>query len=71
MTSAPMGEIPKFIRRLMPAASDEEMQEATETFKQYMTVVRRIYERITLERIELDSSDRQSCDRVKDIDPNV
>jgi hypothetical protein len=66
-----MGEIPKFIRRLMPAASDEEMQEATETFKQYMTVVRRIYERITLERIELDSSDRQSCDRVKDIDPNV
>ena len=65
------GHVPKFIRRLMPSASDEELREATETFKQYMAVVRRIYERITLERIELDSSDRQGCGRVRDVDPNV
>jgi len=51
--------VPKFIRRLLPSASEEELHEATENFKQYMAVVRRIYERITLERIELDSSDRQ------------
>lgn len=63
--------VPKFIRRLMPSASEEELREATETFTQYMAVVRRIYERITLERIEFDSSDRQWCGRVRDVDPNV
>lgn len=60
MTSESDGEIPKFIRRLMPTSSELELREATDTFKQYMAVVRRIYERITLERIEADSSDRQS-----------
>lgn len=71
MTNEPMDEIPKFIRRLMSTSSEEELREATETFKQYMAIVRRIYERITSEKIELDSSDRQRCDRVRDIDPNV
>lgn len=55
----------------MPSASEEELYEATENFKQYMAVARRIYERITLERMELDSSDRQSCGRVKGVDHNV
>lgn len=55
----------------MPTGSEVELREATETFKQYMAVVRRIYERVTLERIEADSSDRQSCGRVQNIHPNV
>jgi hypothetical protein len=71
MPSEPDGEIPKFIRRFMPTGSEVELREATETFKQYMAVVRRIYERVTLERIEADSSDRQSCGRVQNIHPNV
>jgi hypothetical protein len=62
--------VPKFIRRLMPSASEEELHEATENFKQYMAVVRGIYERIALERIELDLSDRQWCGRVRDVDHN-
>jgi hypothetical protein len=71
MESEAAGEVPKFIRRLMPNASPEELREATETFKQYMAIVRRIYERVTLERMEFDSSDRSDCGRVGDIDPNV
>jgi hypothetical protein len=55
----------------MPTASEDELREATDTFKRYMSIVRRIYERITLERIELYSSDRPECDRVRDIDHNV
>lgn len=58
MPSGPNGEIPKFIRRLMPTASEVELREATETFKQYLAVVRRIYERVTLESIKANSSDR-------------
>jgi hypothetical protein len=71
MASETDGEIPKFIQRLMPTASEAELREATETFKQYMAVVRRIHQRITVERIEADSSDCQSCGRVPNIHPNV
>ncbi len=63
--------VPKFIRRLMPSASEEELQAATETFLQYMGLVRRIYERITLERMEADSASRKSRDTLKDVQPDV
>jgi len=49
--------VPQFIRRLMPDASDVELREATETFIQYMAVVRRIYERLTQKSGQSDSQD--------------
>jgi hypothetical protein len=38
--------IPKFIRRLMPNATEGELREATDNFRQYMSVIERIYQRI-------------------------
>jgi hypothetical protein len=64
--SIPNQPVPRFIRRLMPHASEEELQAATDTFLQYMALTRRIYERVTLERAELDSSDMPDCDNIGD-----
>jgi len=63
MATEPTGEIPNFIRRLLPTATEQELDEATGTFKQYMAVV--------LERIELDSSDQGMCDRVRNVDHTI
>jgi len=38
--------IPTFIRRLMPDASESELQEGTNNLTQYLSVVRRIFERM-------------------------
>lgn len=38
--------VPAFIRRLMPGASEEELQEATENWLAYMGVIWRIHERL-------------------------
>lgn len=38
-------QIPSFIRRRMPNASEAELIEAIETFKRYIEVAIRIYER--------------------------
>jgi hypothetical protein len=55
----------------MPHASEEELQAATDTFLQYMALTRRIYERITLERAELDSADMPDCDTIGDAHHDV
>jgi hypothetical protein len=55
MTTERKDVVPKFIRRLMPQATEAELQEATETFKQYMAVALRIYTR--LKREARDSPD--------------
>jgi hypothetical protein len=50
-------DVPGFIRRLMPRASETELREATDTFKRYMHVVRDICERINVESTGKDSPD--------------
>ena len=57
MSSWQEGTIPKFIRRAMPDASEAELLEATATFKEYMAVVLRIYQRIHREASDSDSHD--------------
>ena len=64
MTDDSLNEIPKFIRRVMPEANEAELREATETFKQYMAIVLRVYERVKQERLGSDSPDGGSCGRV-------
>jgi hypothetical protein len=64
-------QIPKFITRLMPFATAEEQATAAERYFQYLSVARRIHERLMLERIELDSSDKAFRDRITDINPDV
>jgi hypothetical protein len=68
MTNDQPPQVPKFIRRLMAGASEQELLDATENFKRYMAVVRRIYERVTSERLELDSSEKQRFGRIRDDD---
>jgi hypothetical protein len=41
--------VPSFIRRLMPDASQAELQQATENFEEYMIVVRDIHRRLQSE----------------------
>jgi hypothetical protein len=48
----------------MPTAGDAELQEATQTFKDYMAVVLRMYERIKQEEAR-DSPKIESQDRVR------
>lgn len=48
--------IPKFIRRLMPAASDAELQAAADTFRRYLAVVIRMHNRIEREQMDQDST---------------
>jgi hypothetical protein len=55
MPSEQKGDIPKFIRRVMPGATDVELQEATETLKQCMAVALRIYTRTKREERGTDS----------------
>lgn len=45
----PLPIVPSFIRRIMPDASEIELQEAAENFKEYMTVVLGIYRRLKSE----------------------
>ena len=57
-------QIPKFIKRLMPAANEIELNEAAETFKQYMAIVARIYERIRQDQPFSDSRESDPYGRV-------
>ena len=41
--------IPKFVRRVMPEASERELRDATEALEQYMAAVLRIHERLARE----------------------
>jgi len=55
--------IPSFIRRLMPAASEEELFAATDRMRQYLAIVMRIHERLERERVERDSRESVEDDR--------
>jgi hypothetical protein len=61
-------EIPQFIRRVMPKATEAELREATAHFDEYMAVVWEIFERIKQERGDSDSPNSRVCDRFDDID---
>jgi hypothetical protein len=45
MTTERKDVVPKFIRRIMPNATDAQLREATDNFKQYMAIALRIYMR--------------------------
>lgn len=57
MSTQPAEVIPKFVRRVMPGASEVELRKATEALKQYMVVVLRIHERLEREAAQGDSRD--------------
>jgi hypothetical protein len=63
MTDDPK-EVPKFVRRLMPTATEAEHHEATQNFKEYLAVVWRMYERIKRERVTADSPKSETHARV-------
>ncbi len=71
MADDPINEIPKFIRRVMPKASETELREATATFDEYMAVVWDIFQRINREQAGSDSPNFGVCDRVDNIDQLV
>jgi hypothetical protein len=58
-------EIPEFIRKLMPHATEAELTEAAENFRGYISVILRIYERIRRDQARRDSSQLKVCDRLK------
>lgn len=60
-------QVPKFIRRVMPRATEAELREATATFDEYMAVVWEIFQRIKREQQETDSPQLGVCGRVKNI----
>lgn len=64
-------QIPKFIRRVMPKATEAELCEATATFDEYMAVVWEIFQRIKHEHQESDSPKLGFSDRVDDIQHSV
>jgi len=65
MSSDSQFEIPGFIRRVMPQASETELREATVTFDEYMAVVWEIFQRIKREQQSGDSPKSRVCDRVE------
>ena len=60
-------KVPKFIRRIMPNATEAELLEATATFDEYMVVVWEIFQRIKREQQKADSPKLVVRDRVDDI----
>ena len=60
-------QVPKFIRRVMPRATEAELREATATFDEYMAIVWEIFLRIKREQQEIDSPQLGVCGRVKNI----
>lgn len=64
-------QIPKFIRRAMPKATEAELLEATATFEEYMAVVWDIFQRIKREQQESDSPKSGVRDRVDGIQQSI
>ena len=67
MADDPINEIPKFIRRVMPKASETELREATATFDEYMAVVWEIFQRVKRESTDADSANTVIGDKIEDI----
>ncbi len=57
--------IPAFIRKLMPDASEIELEEATENVKRYLAIVLRMYERLKREASEGDSTGLEGDSRIR------
>ena len=64
MIDGKRSEIPQFIRRVMPKASEVELREATATFDEYMAVVWEIFERIKREQETSNSPKLGFSDKV-------
>lgn len=64
MANDPINEVPKFIRRVMPDASEAELREATANFDEYIAVVWEIFQRIKREQADDDSPNLGVCDTV-------
>ena len=64
-------QVPQFIRRVMPKATEAELREATATFDEYMAVVWEIFQRIKREQQERDSPKMGFNDRVDNIQQSV
>lgn len=58
-------EIPQFIRRRCPGATDDELRQAYERFQAYLALAYRIFERC--QETEPDSPMSPSSDRVENI----
>lgn len=71
MSDDPTNEIPKFVRRVMPNATETEVREATATFDEYMSIVWEIFQRIKREQTEGDSPNSELCGRFNDVHHNV
>jgi hypothetical protein len=63
--------IPKFIRRVMPKATEAELHKATVNFDEYMAVVWEIFQRIKRERDGGDSQKSEICGRFEDADQSA
>jgi hypothetical protein len=64
-------DVPKFVLRLMPKATEAELREATATLKEYMVVAWDIFQRIKREHKDRDSPNSRLRDRVEDADQSV
>jgi hypothetical protein len=60
MIEAQNNQIPKFIRRLMPRATESQLKDATDTFREYVAIVLRICTRLQHEAQSADSRESQS-----------
>jgi hypothetical protein len=64
-------EIPQFIRRVMPRATEEELREATANLDDYMAIVWEIFQRINRERTNSDSPKSRVCGRFDGIEESI
>jgi hypothetical protein len=55
MTFSQAQPIPLFIRNLMPEATEAELQQAAENFREYLAIVLQIFKRIKRENHNSDS----------------
>jgi hypothetical protein len=67
MAGENQNEVPQFIRRVMPNATEAELLEATVNFDEYMAVAWEIFDRIKRQRGDRDSPNSGVCDRFCEI----
>lgn len=63
--------VPKFIRRVMPQATEFELHEATATFDEYMAVVWEIFQRVKCEQQSGNSPKSKVCGKFDTNEPSV
>ncbi len=65
MTAQTKDTTPHFVLRIMPKATDDELDSASEAFEDYMQVVWTIFQRIRRDLVTSDSPTDATCDRVE------